>query len=195
MTPVRTLAIVGLLLAFGGCTPAPEFRTTDISAVDWGGDVTLQAHTGKQVSMADFRGKLVLLYFGYTHCPDICAPTLTKLAAVRKALGTEASRVQVLFITVDPARDTAGQLATFVPSFDPSFIGLTGTPADIARTAGEYRIPYVAPAAGTHDHGQHAPHSGNVLVKDAGGKLRLLFRNETSVADMVHDLKRLLDRG
>ncbi|MBI3898078.1 MAG: SCO family protein [Gammaproteobacteria bacterium] len=173
-------------LCLSACTAdAPAFKGTDISAVDWGKDVTLTAHTGKPVATADFRGKVTLLFFGFTHCPDVCAPTLAKLAAVRKELGADAQRVQVLFVTVDPANDSPQQLAAFVPKFDPSFIGLTGTKDEIAAAAREYRIAYEA-------HGGQVSHSDAVLVKDANGKLRLLFKSSASVADIEHDIRLLL---
>jgi protein SCO1 len=195
MISLRALALV-LPLTLIGCSPSPPpaFRSSEIRDVQWGGDVSLTAHNGQRVSTAAFRGRALLLFFGYTNCPDICAPTLTKLSAVRQALGEDAERVQVLMITVDPARDTPARLAAFVPKFDSSFIGLTGTSSEIAAVAREYKVAYVEPAsAGKHRH-HHIPHSGNVLVKDGKGSLRLLFREDTPVADMVHDLKLLLSR-
>lgn len=184
------LLIAALLL--GACSPSPPvFVGTDLSAVDWGGDFSLQAHTGKRVSTADYRGKVLLLFFGYTHCPDICAPTLVKLATVHKTLGADASRVQVLFVTIDPKHDSAAQLAGFVPKFDPSFVGLTGTPEEIAAVAHEYKVAYV-PTPTSMSHQVLIDHSGGVLVKDGRGKLRLLFKNEMSAADMEHDLRLLL---
>lgn len=177
-----------LLAAAVACTPAkPDFKGADITGVDWGGDVRLQAHTGNQVSTADFRGKVVVLFFGYTHCPDICAPTLAKLAAVRKDLGSDGNNFQVLFITVDPAHDNAARLAAFVPKFDPTFIGLTGTPEQIASVAREYKIAY-APGSDP----ELVEHSSGILVKDGSGKLRLLWKNNTPVADMTHDVRLLL---
>jgi protein SCO1 len=188
---LRFILLSAMLLLLLGCTPAkPTFRSTDIGAVEWGADVSLLAHTGRRVSTADFRGKVLLLFFGYTHCADICTPTLSKLAAVRKTLGKDSDRVQVLLITVDPVRDTAATLAKFVPKFDASFIGLTGSDGEIAAVAREYKVPYVVSnQAGKH---HHIPHSGNILVKDIDGKVRLMFREETSVADMAHDLQLLL---
>ncbi len=186
--PLFSLALVFVLLL--ACTPPkPAFKGTDVTGVEWGGDVALQAHTGKRVSTAAFRGKLLLLFFGYSRCPDICGPTLAKLAGLRRALGAEAERVQVLFITVDPAHDTAEKLADFVPKFDPSFLGLTGTPEEIAAAAREYKVgvmPADAHAA------MQLNHSGTVFVKDAAGKLRLLWKNDTTVTDMEHDLRLLL---
>lgn len=158
--------------------------------------MTLQAHTGDRVSTDDLRGKLVILFFGFTHCPDICSPTLAKLAALRKALEVESDQVRVVFVTVDPARDTVEQLAGFLPKFDPSFIGLTGTPEEIAA-AREYKVAYIStPRAGHEGHAERArpqiDHSGTMFVKDKAGNLRLLWRNEISVADMAEDVRLLL---
>ncbi|MFL6650487.1 MAG: SCO family protein [Sulfurifustaceae bacterium] len=180
---------VALLLAAAvACSPTkPEFKGADITGVDWGGDVRLQAHTGNEVSTADFRGKVLVLFFGYTHCPDICAPTLAKLAAVRKELGSDGNRLQVLFITVDPAHDNAAQLAGFVPKFDPSFIGLTGTPEQLAAVARAHKVAYT-PGSDP----EQVEHSSGILVKDGNGKLRLLWQNNTSVSDMTHDVRLLL---
>ena len=193
MQAVRfVFSLLLVALAAVACTPStPAFRGTDLSMVEWGKDVTLTSHTGARVSTADFRGKVTVLFFGYTHCPDICAPTLTKLAAVRKALGSDAEKVQVLFITVDPKHDTPKQLAAFVPKFDPSFVGLTGTPAEIGAVAAEYKVAYSQTPA-TMPQQVLIDHSGGMLVKDRAGKLRLLFKNDMSVADMTADLRRLL---
>lgn len=184
--------IIATLLAVA-CTQSKPlaFRGTDLSMVEWGKDVTLTAHTGARVSTAAYRGKVIVLFFGYTHCPDICAPTLAKLAAVRKALGNQADQVQVLFVTVDPKHDTPEQLAKFVPKFDPSFIGLTGTPAEIGAVAAEYKVAY-APTPASMSQKVLIDHSGGMLVKDRTGKLRLLFKNEMSVEDMTADVRQLL---
>ncbi len=192
MHAVRCSSLLLAALLLVACTASPPaFRGTDLSMVGWGKDVTLTAHTGARVSTADFRGKVTVLFFGYTHCPDICAPTLTKLAAVRKALGSDAEKVQVLFITVDPKHDTPKQLAAFVPKFDPSFIGLTGTPAEIGAVAAEYKVAYSQTPARPQQQ-VLIDHSGGMLVKDRTGKLRLLFKNDMPVADMTADLRLLL---
>lgn len=192
MRTVQYLLAFATVLLLGACSPSkPVLHGTDLSMVDWGKDVTLTAHTGARVSTADFRGKVTVLFFGYTHCPDICAPALTKLAAVRKALGPEAGKVQVLFVSVDPKHDTPEQLAKFVPKFDPSFIGLTGTPAEIAAVAAEYKVAYAQTPAKMSQQ-VLIDHSGGMLIKDAAGKLRLLFKNDMSVADMTADLRQLV---
>ena len=179
-----------LALVVAACVPAtPTFKGSDLTGVDWGGDVVLQAHTGERVSTRDFQGKLVVLFFGYSQCPDICSPTLAKLALLRKSLGPEASRVQVVFISVDPVHDTPQQLATFVPKFDPSFVALTGKPDQIAAAAREFKILY---APNSNDPMASIDHSSGIFVKDASGKLRLLWRNDISVEDMEHDVRLLL---
>jgi len=185
----------GPLLAvtlIAACSPArPAFRGTDLSGVDWGGDFTLVSQTGEPVSTEAFRGKVLILFFGYTHCTDICGPTLAKLAALQKQLGPDAGRVQVLFVTIDPQHDTPEQLARFLSDFDRRFIGLTGTPDRIAAVARDHKVGYVSKPAATV-----APaaiqHSGSVFVKDGTGKLRLLFKNDAPVADMAHDIRQLL---
>lgn len=170
------------------CAPsAPNFKTTDISKVDWGGDVVLTAHTGAPFDTASLRGKAVVLFFGYTHCPDICTPTLVKLAEARRRLGAIADDVQVVFISVDPAHDTPQQLAAFLPQFDRGFIGLTGSDAQIAKVASDYKIAY----RGRVDRSS-VDHSGNIFIKDRAGKLRLLAPETVAIDDLVHDLKLLL---
>ncbi|MDH5511649.1 MAG: SCO family protein [Gammaproteobacteria bacterium] len=185
------LLLLSSLLFLAACSPSPSFKSLDISGVEWGGDFTLTAHTGKPVRASDFTGKVVVMFFGYTHCPDICAPTLVKLDQVLKRLGDDAQNVQVLFITVDPGHDTVKQLAGFVPPFNPSFIGLTGSDKEIAAVAMEYKVAYAAnPQAKT---GQIlVDHSTGILVKDRKGKLRLLVKNSVAVEDLEHDIRVLL---
>lgn len=188
----RVVIFFFVALLLGACAPSkPAFKGMDISGVDWGGDFTLTAHTGKPVKASDFQGKAVVLFFGYTHCPDICVPTLTRLAAMLRQLGPEAERVQVLFVTVDPKHDTVAQLASFVPKFHPAFIGLTGSEQEIGKVAQDYKVAY-----------QHNPkstagrvlidHSGGMMVKDPKGKLRLLWKNDAAAEDMAHDVRLLL---
>ena len=193
MQKSRHFQIVAFFLAalfIAACSPpTPTFKSTDISGVDWGsGDFELTAHTGQRMKAADFRGKVTVMFFGFTHCPDICSPTMAKLAVLMQRLGDDAKRVQVLFVTVDPKNDTVKQLAGFVPQFHPSFIGLTGTDKEIAAVAAEYKVAYSknpkTPAL--------VDHSTGILVKDAKGKLRLLVKNDVPVEDLEHDVRVLL---
>lgn len=186
--------VIGILLTLlvAACNPGQTaFRGTEIKGVDWGKDFVLTSHLGRPLSTEEFRGKVVILFFGYTHCPDICAPTLAKLASLRRQLGTDAAQVQVLFVTVDPRHDTPEQLVRFVPNFDPSFIGFTGTPEQVASVARDYKVSYTQ-AAHLSSSLPLINHSGVMLVKDRSGRPRLLFKNEMSIADMEHDIRRLL---
>jgi protein SCO1/2 len=190
----RCFRLVASLLAalfVAACTPAPAFKSMDISGVEWGGDFTLTAHTGKPAKASEFNGKVVVMFFGYTHCPDVCAPTLVKLDQVVKRLGDEAKHVQVLFITVDPEHDTVQQLAGFIPPFNPSFIGLTGSDKEIAAVAAEYKVAYGQSSQAKP--GQIlVDHSTGILVKDKKGKLRLLVKNDVAVDDLESDIRVLL---
>jgi protein SCO1/2 len=186
---MRQAVFVIAALFVVACSPAPTFKATDISGVDWGsGDFELTAHTGQRMKAADFRGKVVVMFFGFTHCPDVCPPTMAKLAVLMKRLGDDAQRVQVLFVTVDPENDTVKQLAGFVPQFHPSFIGLTGSDKEIAAIASEYKVAY----GKNPQNPTLVDHSTGILVKDAKGKLRLLVKNDVPVEDLEHDVRVLL---
>lgn len=193
----RCFRLVAFFLAasfIAACSPAPRFKSTDISGVNWGGDFTLTAHTGQLVKASQFNGKVVVMFFGYTHCPDVCAPTLVKLDQVLKRLGPTAGQVQVLFITVDPEHDTVPQLAGFIPAFNPSFIGLTGNDKEIAAVANDYKVAY-----GNNPRAKPGQilvdHSTGILVKDKKGRVRLLVRNDVTVDDLEHDVGILLREG
>jgi len=183
--------LTAALVACGG-PQGPKFRGTDITGADFGKALSLTGHDGKPRTLADFRGKLVVLSFGYTHCPDVCPTTLADTAAALKQLGAAAARVQVLFVTVDPERDTPALLAQYVPAFDPSFLGLTGDAAAIEKAAKEFKIfyekrPGAAPGAYTVDH------SAQSYVLDREGRLRLIERNDRLAQDLAEDLRALLD--
>jgi protein SCO1 len=184
--------IVAVFLAalVSACSPpAPTFKSTDISGVEWGsGEFELTAHTGQRMKASDFRGKVVVMFFGFTHCPDVCPPTMAKLAMLMKRLGDDAQRVQILFVTVDPENDTVKQLAGFIPPFHPSFIGLTGTDKEIAAMASEYKVAY----GKNPKNPTLVDHSTGILIKDAKGKLRLLVKNDVPVEDLEHDVRVLL---
>ncbi|HEX7043157.1 MAG TPA: SCO family protein [Burkholderiales bacterium] len=194
-----------LMTLAAACTPsAPTFKGADVTGAEWGGDLTLTAHTGVRASTADFRGRVLVVFFGYVNCPDICGPTLAKLAGLRDALGPVADRLQVVFVTVDPARDGPAELAQFLSRFDASFVGLTGSAEEIVAAAREYRV-VMSPAPAPHGHADHAAaasrplvpidHTGTMFVKDPAGKLRLLWKSDTTVADMLHDVRLLLGQA
>jgi protein SCO1/2 len=180
---------VALLTACDG--GGPKFKSTDITGADFGKTLALTGHDGKPRTLADFRGKIVVLFFGYTHCPDICPTTLAEVATAMKSLGQDAARVQVVFVTLDPERDTPDVLSTYVPAFDTTFLGLYGDVAATQRVAKEFRIfyekrPGSAPGAYTLDH------SAQSYVFDGQGRLRLLVRHDRIAQDLADDLRVLL---
>lgn len=183
---------LALLLAalLAACQPAgPKFRSTDITGADYGKSLALTDHNGKPRTLADFRGKLVVLSFGFTHCPDICPTILADLAGAMKSLGKDAERVQVLFITVDPERDTPELLAQYVAAFDPRFVGLYGDLEATRRTAKEFKVFFEKQPTGSS---YTVNHSAQSYVLDAQGRLRLFVRHDRIAADLAEDLRTLL---
>jgi protein SCO1/2 len=180
---------IALLLA--GCSEPPRFASTDISMVDWGKDFSLTDHHGQARRLVDFRGKAVVLFFGYTQCPDVCPTTLATMRDALKLLGEDAKRVQVLFVTVDPARDTPALLAQYVPAFDPGFLGLYADETGIAAMAKEFKVFYAKQPGSTPDT-YSIDHSASSYVFDPQGKLRLLLRHDETPANIAADLKLLL---
>lgn len=182
-----SIIICSLLLA--GCDGGPKFRSTDITGVDYGKSLALTDHNGRPRTLEDFRGKVVLLFFGFTHCPDVCPTTLADLAGAVKTLGPDADRVQVLFVTVDPERDTPEALAKYVTAFDPRFLGLHGDAAATRKTAQEFKIYYEKRKTGDS---YSVDHSGQSYVIDPQGRVRLLVRPDRIAQDLPEDLKTLL---
>jgi protein SCO1/2 len=182
-----SIIIFSLLLA--GCDGGPKFKSTDITGVDYGRSLELTDHTGRLRRLEDFRGKAVVLFFGFTHCPDVCPTTLAELSQAMKQLGPDAERVQVLFVTVDPERDTREALAKYVTAFDPRFLGLYGDAAATQRVAKEFKIYYEKRTTG---ESYSVDHSGQSYVLDPQGRLRLLVRPERITADLPEDLRTLL---
>jgi len=177
----------------GGCgnpTEAPRFKLTDVTGAGFGKALNLTDHNGRPRTLADFRGKVVTVFFGFTHCPDVCPTTLVEMAQVMKELGADADQLQVLFVTVDPERDTQKLLAQYVPSFHPGFIGLYGDRDATARAAKEFKIYYnQQPAKG----GSYSvDHSAGTFILDRGGRLRLYAQYGQGPAALLHDIRLLL---
>ena len=167
------------------------FKNTDITGLDWGKDFALTDHNGKSRTLADFKGKAVVMFFGYTHCPDVCPTTMAEMAAVVKELGPLAERVQVLFVTVDPERDTAQVLSKYVPAFDASFLGLIGDKDATARVAKEFKIVYQK-SPGKEPGSYTMDHTAASYAFDPQGRIRLFIRHGQGAAPIVYDLKMLL---
>jgi len=154
---------------------------------------TLTSHTGQPVSLADYKGKVILLYFGYTTCPDVCPTTLAELHKALALLGNRAKDVQVMMITVDPERDTLPVLAEYMPHFDASFIGLTGESDKIAEVATSYGVAYersTEPSA----LGYLVNHTATVATIDRQGYVRVIFPFNTPASDIAADVEYLLNR-
>lgn len=185
------LALPALLLGACHRTPPAPFKATDISGADFGRNLALTDHNGQPRNLADFRGKAVVLFFGYTACPDVCPTSLARFAEVMNALGSQADQVQVLFVTLDPERDSLQRLKDFVPWFHPSFLGLRGDPSQTAAVAKEFRVFSARKEVGG-GMGYVLDHSAGSYVFDPAGRLRLYQRDTASVEEMVEDLRRLL---
>lgn len=185
----RLVALMAMLLAACG-NEAPKFQLTDITGADFGRDFQLTDHNGKPRSLADFRGKVVVVFFGYTHCPDVCPTTLGELSVVVSELGKDADRVQVLFVTVDPERDTPGVLSKYVPAFHAGFLGLYGDAEATVRTAKEFKMFYQKqPLPGG---GYSVDHSAGTYIYDTAGRLRLFAGYGQGAPKMLHDIRLLL---
>ncbi len=183
------LLSITLLLA---CNRAPvAFRNTDLTGATFGRQLSLNDHHGQLRSLADFRGKAVVVFFGYTSCPDICPTMLARLADVMKVLGDDAGRVQVLFVTVDPERDSADRLKDFVPWFYPTFLGLRGDAAQTKVVTAEFRV-FAARKPVSGELGYVIDHSSGAYVFDPTGRLRLYVKDTVSVDDIVADVRMLL---
>jgi protein SCO1/2 len=170
---------------------APKFRSTDITGVDYGRTLELADHHGKARRLEDFRGKAVVVFFGFTRCPDVCPTTLADMAIAMKQLGPEADRVQVLMVTVDPERDTREVLAKYVPAFDSRFLGLYGDLDATRRTTKEFKV-YFEKRPGKTPGEYSIDHSAQSYVFDPQGRLRLFVRHDRITEDLAPDLRTLL---
>jgi protein SCO1/2 len=183
-------------LALSGCdklaSKPPSFQNTDVTGLPYAQDFALTDHNGKARTLADFKGKVVVVFFGFTQCPDVCPTTMAEMAGVMKELGPKADQVQVLFVTVDPERDTQQLLAQYVPAFDKRFLGMYGDAAATAKMAKDFKVFY-AKVPGKEPGSYSMDHTAGSYVFDKNGKVRLFLRHGQGAAPIVHDLKQLLD--
>ncbi|OZA30862.1 MAG: SCO family protein [Hydrogenophilales bacterium 17-61-9] len=183
------LAVFGLV----GCQPAapPAFQATDITGATFARDFRLTDHNGAVRTLADFKGKAVAVFFGYIHCPDVCPTTLSDFSAALKQLGPQAEQVQVIFVTLDPQRDTPDVLKQFVPAFNPTFLGMFADAEGLRQLAREYKVVYQKTSVkGADDY--LIDHSAGTYLYDPQGRLRLLMPYGSSPETIAHDLKILL---
>ena len=189
------LAAIFVALALGACSPGkPQFNNTDITGADFARGFELTGHDGKPRTLADFRGKVVTVFFGYTQCPDVCPTTLTEMAEVMGLLGEKSDKVQVLFVTVDPERDTPELLAQYVPAFDPRFLGLYGDATATEKVAKEFKVFYQK-VPGSRPGTYTVDHSAGSFVFDARGRTRLFVKHGQGAEKLAQDLRRLIDEG
>jgi len=198
--PLLKALLLAAALLLAGCDDKPSFHNTDVTGLEYARDFKLTDHTGKPRTLADFRGKVVSIFFGYTQCPDVCPTTMAEMKEVLRKLGpADAAKVQVLFVTIDPERDTQALLAQYVPAFDPSFIGLRGDLEATAKTAKDFKVfyqkvPGKTPGSYTMDH------TAGSYVYDPQGCLRLFVRHAPPDTDasqstdwLVSDIRILLN--
>lgn len=179
-------------LALPACDSSAQFRSTDITGAPYGRSLELTDHTGKLRRLEDWRGKVVVLFFGFTHCPDVCPTTLADIAQAVKQLGPDAQRVQVLMVSVDPERDTPESLATYVTAFDPRFLGLRGDLDATKEVANEFKIYFAKRKTGAS---YTVDHSAQSYVIDPQGRLRLLVRHDRIAQDLAADLRTILKQS
>jgi protein SCO1 len=190
-------AAVAGALALAGCdragtSPAAAFKAIDITGADYAQGFDLPDANGQRRTLADFKGKVVVVFFGFTHCPDVCPTTLIELAEVKKALGLDGARVQGIFITVDPARDTPELLRAYVGNFDPGFVALRGSDEETKTLAKNFKVFYAKVPGKTEDN-YTLDHTAASFVFDAKGKVRLYTRFGSGAEALKSDLRLLLD--
>jgi protein SCO1/2 len=186
------VAVIAAAMLLAACSPeAPTFKGADITGASFGRELALADHHGKPRTLADFRGKAVVIFFGFTQCPDVCPTALSALAEAMRRLGPDAARVQVLFVTIDPERDTADLLSRYVPSFHPSFLGLRGDAEATARVAKEFKVLYQKVPGQTPDT-YTMDHSAGLYLLDPQGRLRVFESHGQGAEAIAHDLAQLL---
>jgi protein SCO1/2 len=187
---MKRIAAALLALALPLAAGAAALKSGEFSPPRVAPDFTLQGSTGKPVKLSDYRGKVVALGFGFTSCPAVCPTTLAELAAVKTKLGAQGKDFQVVYVTVDPARDKADRMHAYLTAFDPSFVGATGSEAQLAQVRKDYGVTAVKTGGGP-DYGFN--HSSFVYLIDRSGRLRALSPYGRAVDDVVHDVRVLLN--
>jgi protein SCO1/2 len=188
-------SVLAFLLSLSACDqaqkPKVSFNNTDVTGLEYAKGFALTDQNGQRRTLEEFRGKLVFVFFGFTHCPDVCPTTLAEMAGIMKALGPESERLQVVFITLDPERDTPELLASFVPAFHPSFLGLTGDQATIDKVAKDFKV-FAQKVPGKDGKSYTIDHTAGSYVFDAQGRIRLFVRHGQPDDALLKDLRQLL---
>ena len=185
------LAAAALAACDGRSRARPAFNGIDITGAEYARQLALSDAEGRPRTLADFKGKVVVVFFGYTQCPDVCPTTMAELAEVKRALGPDGARVQGLFVTVDPERDTAELLKAYIANFGPDIVGLRGTPEQTKDVAREFKV-FFGKVPGKTDTSYTVDHTAGSYVLDAKGRVRLFTRYGTGAKALADDLKQLL---
>ena len=181
--------------ALAGCSdPKPSFNAVDMTGADYAKGFALKDADGKERTLADFKGKVVVLFFGYAQCPDVCPTTMTEMAQVKQQLGKDGDKLQVLFVTVDPDRDTPEVMKAYMGAFDPAFVALIPTQDQLAAMAKDYKA-YYKKVDGKTPTSYSMDHSAASYIYDTQGRLRLYARYGAGVAPMVADVQALIKQG
>ena len=195
--PARRALLLAAAAVLAGCDGAlpggskPAFKSIDITGAEYARTLQLSDPDGHLRSLADFKGKVVVVFFGYTQCPDVCPTTMAELAEVKRSLGPDGARVQGIFVTVDPARDTAELLKAYAANFGPDIIGLRGTPEQTTAAAKEFKV-FFNKVPGKTDTSYTVDHTAGSYIFDAKGKVRLFTRYGSGAQALADDLKILL---
>ncbi len=190
----RSLALAAACIVAGCHSGQPSFQSTDITGADFGKAFALTDHNGKPRTLGDFRGQIVVMFFGFTHCPDVCPTTLAELAVAVKKLGPSGEKVQVLLVTVDPERDTPELLAKYVTAFNPKFLALRGNADETARVAKEFKVIFQK-VAGPRPENYSMDHSAGSYIFDRQGRLRLYVGYGRGADVFAHDIDLLLKQS
>ena len=186
---------VGAAGIFSACSPkGPKFQGVDLTGAEYGRDLPLTDQFGKERSIKDFAGKVVVVFFGYTQCPDVCPTSMSELAEVKRSLGADGDKLQGIFVTVDPERDTPEMLKGYMASFDPSFIALRATPEQLVAVAKDFKI-YFKRVDGQTPTSYTMDHSAGSYVYDTKGRLRVYHRYGAGAQSLAADVRALLDEG
>jgi len=192
----RRLAIAALAaLALAGCQKVspdkPAFKGIDLTGAEYARQLNLTDQEGRARSLADFKGKVVVVFFGYTQCPDVCPTTMVEVAEVKKSLGADGDKVQGVFVTIDPERDTAALLKPYLTSFDPSFVGLHGSVEQTQAAAKEFKV-FFAKVPGKAEGSYTLDHTAGAFIFDADGRVRLFTRYGAGAKALAGDIQQLL---
>ena len=187
-----TATTAGLLsVALAGCKSDLKFQGSDISGTHLGQDLDMVDVTGQARTLADYKGKVLVVFFGFTHCPDVCPTAMAQLAQAMTLLKGDTSKVQVMMITVDPERDTSALLGNYVKAFNPGFTGLTGTAAQLEKTAKSFKAYYKKVPGRTRDE-YSMDHGSSFYILDQQGEARVLLRGDASAQVIAGDIQLLL---